>query len=339
MPINIKPYLVELALSRPLNKEQMRDIFEAILEAEVTPSQIGAFLMGLEVSKIDAKETLFAGASAMRSKMIKLEVPFETMDVCGTGGDGAHSLNISTATSFVIAAVGHKVAKHGNRSMSSLCGAADVLEALGVKLSADPKVQLKALEDANLAFFFAPNYHPKLAYVGPIRKELGFGTAFNLLGPLCNPTLASKQLLGVYRPELLVPIAQTLHELGSKAAWVIHGEGGLDEAILHGKTDVVALNNGEIKEFSIVPEDCGLPNAPLESLKGGDAKFNAAALMNLLKGEKTPYRDAVVLNASCALVMAGFADDLKQGVEIAQAAIDTNVAFETLQKLIKITNS
>lgn len=338
MPINVKPILSELALVRPITKDEMRDVFEAILEAEVTPAQIGAFLMGLEVAKVNATDTLVAGASAMRAKMIKLEVPFDTLDVCGTGGDGAHSLNISTATSFVVAATGNKVAKHGNRSMSSICGAADVLEALGVKLTSDPKIQLKALEDASLAFFFAPNYHPKLAYVGPLRRELGFGTAFNIMGPLCNPTLASKQLMGVYRPELLVAVAETLCELGSKSVWIIHGLGGLDEAVLHGPTDVVELKDGKLREFTINPSDCGLPNSPLETLKGGDAQFNANAMMNLLRGEKSEYRDAVIMNSACALVMAGSASDLKVGAEIAAEVIDNGNAMNVLDTLKAITN-
>lgn len=334
----IKPLLVELANQRPLNGEQMRMVFEAILAAEATPAQIGAFLMGLECSKIAAKDTLVAGASAMRAQMIRLDVPFETMDVCGTGGDGAHSLNISTAVSFVLAGGGHKVAKHGNRSMSSLCGAADVLEAMGIKLTADHKIQTKALEDANLAFFFAPNHHPKLAYVGPIRRELGFGTAFNILGPLCNPVGAKKQLMGVYRPELLNAVADALNELGSKAAWVIHGHGGIDEAILHGETRVIELKDNKTREFTISPETAGLSRAPLEALKGGDAQFNAKALMALLDGEQSAFRDAVLLNASCALNMAGLATDLKQGVEIAEAIIDTECAKNAYLTLKAVTN-
>ncbi|MBN8648853.1 MAG: anthranilate phosphoribosyltransferase [Caulobacterales bacterium] len=337
-PINIKPLLTELAAGRPLNGDQMREVFDAILAADATPAQIGAFLMGLECSKIDAAETLIAGASAMRAQMIRLEVPFETMDVCGTGGDGAHSLNISTTTSFVLAGGGHKVAKHGNRSMSSICGAADVLEAMGIKLTSNPKIQTKALEDANLAFFFAPNYHPKMAYVGPLRRELGFGTAFNIMGPLCNPVGAQRQLIGVYRPELLHAVAQALAKLGSKSCWVIHGDGGIDEAILHGETQIVAYNGKDFKEFSISPQIAGLKDAPLQDLKGGDASFNANALMNLLKGEKSPYRDAVLLNASCALVMAGLADDLRQGVEIGEAIIDTGCAMNSYETLKSITN-
>lgn len=335
---DIKPLLIELANQRPLSGSQMREMFDAILNSDATPSQIGAFLMGLECSKIAAKETLVAGAQAMRLQMIKLEVPFETMDVCGTGGDGAHSLNISTAVSFVLAGGGHRVAKHGNRSMSSLCGAADVLEAIGIKLTSDPIIQTKALEDANLAFFFAPNHHPKLAYVGPIRRELGFGTAFNILGPLCNPVGANKQLVGVYRPELLDAVADALNELGSKAAWVIHGEGGIDEAILHGETRVIEMKNGNMRDFVISPEDAGLSRAPLAALKGGDAKFNGKALLDLFDGVKSAYRDAVILNASCALNMAGLANDLKTGAEIATAIIDTECAKNAYLTLKAITN-
>lgn len=332
----LKSLLTSLAQQRPISDAQIRTFFDAILTADATPAQIGAFLMGLECVKFDAKRVLVAGASAMRNQMIAIDTPFPTIDVCGTGGDGAHSLNISTAVSFVLAGGGIRVAKHGNRSMSSLCGAADVLEALGVKLRHDAATYLRALEDANIAFFFAPDHHPKLAYVGPIRRELGFGTAFNLLGPLCNPAGAKKQLLGVYRPELLFAVAESLEELGSEAAWVIHGEGGLDEAVLHGETKVVELKNGVIREFIITPEDAGLNEAPLSALKGGDAKYNAAALKALLNGEKSPYRDAVVLNAACALVMAGYADDLKMGAEIAASSIDTGCALQSLETLITI---
>jgi anthranilate phosphoribosyltransferase len=336
--INIKPILTELAAGRQLDGVQMREVFDAILAADATPAQIGAFLMGLECSKIDGKAVLVAGASAMRAQMIKLDVPYETMDVCGTGGDGAHSLNISTATAFVLAGGGHKIAKHGNRSMSSLCGAADVLEAIGIKLTNDPKIQLKALDDANIAFLFAPSYHPKLAYVGPLRRELGFGTAFNIMGPLCNPCGANRQLMGVYRPELLRAVAESLNELGSKSAWVIHGMGGLDEAVLHGPTDIIELKHNNFREFTINPHDAGLKNAPLEELKGGDANYNANALLALLSGEKSTYRDAVIFNAACALVMAELADDLKMGAQIAEAIIDTGMAQKSYETLKQITN-
>lgn len=336
--INLKPILVELAAGRELSINQMRSFFDAVLAADATPAQIGAFLMGLECSKIDGKAVLLAGANAMRAQMIKVDLPYETIDVCGTGGDGAHSLNISTATALVLAGDGHKIAKHGNRSMSSLCGAADVLEALGVKLTSNQENYRAALDDANVAFFFAPDHHPKLAYVGPIRRELGFGTAFNVLGPLCNPAGAARQLIGVYRPELMKSIAQTLAELGSKSFWIIHGEGGLDEAVLHGETNVISYDGINFKEFSINPALAGLKNSPLEALKGGDAKFNAAALLALLNGEQSAYRDAVLLNCACALVMAGLADDLQMGAEIAAASIDTECALNSLKTLIKITN-
>lgn len=336
--INLKPILNELASGRELSKEQMRSFFDAVLEKDATPSQIGAFLMGLECSKIDGKAVLLAGAEAMRAQMIKLEIPYDTIDVCGTGGDGAHSLNISTATALVLAGGGHKIAKHGNRSMSSICGAADVLEQLGVKLTNDLEIQKKSLDEANVAFLFAPNHHPKLGYVGPLRRELGFGTAFNVLGPMCNPAGASRQLIGVYRYELMRPIAESLVELGAKSLWIIHGENGLDEAVLHGETQVISYNGNEFKEFTINPQMAGLEFSKLENLKGGDAVFNAKELMKLLKGEKNAYRDAVVLNASCALVMANLADDLKMGAQIAEAIIDTDCALNALNTLIKITN-
>lgn len=334
---DLKPILTELAKGNRLSALALDAFFQAILDAKATPAQIGAFLTGLERLGLGADE-LLAGAKAMRSNMIALDTGFPTLDVCGTGGDGSHSLNISTAVSFVIAGIGHKVAKHGNRSMSSKCGAADVLEALGVKLVNDPQIHLRALEGANLSFFFAPNHHPKLAYVGPIRRELGFGTIFNMLGPLCNPTRATSQLMGIYRPNMTKIVAQTLRELGSQRAWVVYGEGGIDEIVMHGETKVAALENGDIREFAISPGDAGLPFYDKTALVGGDVSFNARALMELLEGAKSPYRDAVLLNTSAALVMAGFADDLKIGAEIAAASIDTESALNSLKALRKITN-
>lgn len=337
MSDNIKSYLTKLSKGQNLLQSELAAVFEEILNKEATPSQIGAFLMGLERVGLSDNE-IIAGANAMRNNMISLDLAYDTIDVCGTGGDGAHSLNISTAVSFVLAGCGLKIAKHGNRSMSSLCGAADVLEALGVKLRNDSENYIKALDDANLAFFFAPNHHPKLAYVGPIRKELGFGTVFNVLGPLCNPTGAKKQLLGVYRKELMLPIANALKALGTKSAWVIHGADGLDEIAIHGNTEVISLKDERIESFSINPKDYGFNYTNLNELKGGDAKFNAKALIDLLEGKHSAYRDAVVLNAAAALCMAGNANDIKAGIEIATSAIDTNSAKLILQKLIEITN-
>ena len=334
----LKLCLAKLAGGTQLESGELSAFFDAILDAIATPAQIGSFLMGLERIGL-TREALMAGARAMRAQMVRVDIGFPTIDVCGTGGDGSHSLNISTATSFVLAGGGIKIAKHGNRSMSSLCGAADVLEELGVKLIADADKYKKSLEDANIAFFFAPSHHPKLAYVGPIRRELGFGTIFNLLGPMCNPTGASKQLMGLYRRELLVKMAESLQSLGSQSAWVVHGANGFDEAVLHGETEVVELKAGNIRQFTISPQDAGLNFSPIEALKGGNAKYNAAAMLEVFKGEQSAYRDAVVLNAACALVMADYADDLKMGAEIAGASIDTGCAMQALETLKAITNS
>jgi anthranilate phosphoribosyltransferase len=336
--IKCKEVLVKLAHGEQLLETELSEFFSAILDEKVKPSQIGAFLMGLERTGLD-KAALVAGAAAMRNQMLRVEIGYPTIDVCGTGGDNSHSLNISTATSFVLAGGGIKVAKHGNRSMSSLCGAADVLEQLGINLSSDSEKYQKSLDDANIAFFFAPSHHPKLAYVGPIRRELGFGTIFNLLGPMCNPTGATKQLMGVYRRELLGTMAAALKDLGSDSAWIVHGENGFDEAVLHGETEVVELKNSKLRSFTISPSDANLNIAPADALKGGDAKYNAAALFAVLKGEKCAYRDAVVFNAACALVMAGYANDLKMGAEIAAASIDTECALQALSTLKAITNS
>jgi anthranilate phosphoribosyltransferase len=311
--------------------------FAAMLRGEASDAQIGACLMGLEWLGPDT-DLLVAGARAMRAAMTTVAVTQPCIDVCGTGGDGAHTLNVSTAVSFVLAGCGLHVAKHGNRAMSSKSGAADVLEALGVNLGLDPGQAATAIDTIGIAFLFAQAHHPAMAHVGPVRRALGFRTIFNLLGPLCNPAGATFQLLGVATPDLLLPMAHALRALGCEAAWVVHGDGGIDEIALSGPTRVAALSNGAIDCFDISPEDAGLSRQPLSTLRGGDAATNAQALRALLMGVAGPYRDCVCLNAAAALVLSGRAEDLVKGVALAGHAIDSGAALGALTRLVAFSN-
>jgi anthranilate phosphoribosyltransferase len=337
MSDTLKPILAALRDGQRLDAIALDAAFTTILSGHSTPAQIGAFLMGLERIGIDGP-MIQAGAKAMRAAMLPVPVTTPCVDVCGTGGDGAHTLNISTAVSFVLAGCGLHVAKHGNRAMSSTSGAADVLEALGVNLSASPAIIGQAIDEIGVGFMFAQAHHPAMAHVGPARRELGFRTIFNLLGPLSNPAGAAKQLVGVYSADKLVPMAEALALLGSYAAWVVHGDGGLDEIALSGPSYVAALRDGAITTHQLTPEDAGLARAPIEALRGGDAAHNGAALRALLGGEKGAYRDSVSINAAAALVAFGNADSLRTGVAIAHDALDSRRAEAALAGLVAITN-
>jgi anthranilate phosphoribosyltransferase len=259
----------------------------------------------------------------MRRAMRSIEAPAGAIDLCGTGGDGHGTLNVSTAAAFVVAACGIPVAKHGNRNMSSKSGAADVLEALGVRIDLSPQAAQQCLAETGLCFLFAPAYHPAMKHVAPVRKELGFRTVFNLLGPICNPARVRRQLLGVFAERWVAPIAGVLAELGTEHAWVVHGRDGMDELTVTGSSLVMEVANGASRTFEIVPEDAGLERAPLEALKGGDAAHNAQALELLLdcEGERA-YRDIVVLNAAASLVIGRAAENLDAGARMAEAALD-----------------
>ncbi len=328
--------LASLAAGLRPDPDALASAFDAVLAGEASPAQTGALLMGLERIGVTAAEVA-AGARAMRAAMVPVSVPFSTVDVCGTGGDGSHTLNISTAVSFVLAGCGLKVAKHGNRAMSSKSGAADVLEALGVELTGDPARLAAVLEAAGVAFLFAQNHHPAMRHVAPVRRELGFRTLFNLLGPLSNPAGASRQLTGVYAPERVLPQAEALRELGCAAAWVVCGDGGLDEVALHGPSTVAVLTGGRVDSRTVTPEDAGIARAPMEALAGGDAAFNAAALTALLAGAAGPYRDAVVLNAACALVAVEAESDLTAAASRAATALDGGAARAALATLVTVS--
>jgi anthranilate phosphoribosyltransferase len=273
----------------------------------------------------------------MRSAAIRLEHPFEVIDVCGTGGDGLHTLNVSTAVGFVAAGGGLKVAKHGNRALSSRSGAADVLAELGVNITAGPQAQLKALDEAGICFLFAPSHHGAMRHVTPIRAELGFRTLFNLLGPLTNPAGARRQLLGVFDSRWVEPLARVLGALGAERAWTVHGQ-GMDEITTTGETQVAEWRDGQVRLFRITPEAVGLPRAALSELTGGAPAHNAQALRELLAGAPGPYRDIVLLNAAAAFLVADKVETLREGVELGAAAIDDGRAAQALERLAAITS-
>jgi anthranilate phosphoribosyltransferase len=336
MSAAMKPFLQKLASGQPLQRSEAEEAFGIIMSGEATPSQIGAFLMALRLRGETTPE--IAGAVAtMRAKMTKVDAPDNAMDIVGTGGDSSGSYNVSTSTAFVVAGCGVPVAKHGNRALTSRSGAADTLAALGVNLELDPAGISRCIREAGIGFMFAPAHHSAMKHVGPTRVELGTRTIFNLLGPLSNPAGVKRQLLGVFAPEWVEPLAHVLQDLGCEAAWVVHGD-GLDEMTLTGATKVAELKNGVVRTFEITPEDAGLPRADAAALKGGDAEHNAGALRALLDGTAGAYRDITLLNAAAALIIAGKADTLKDGVALAAQSIDSGKAKAALDRLVAVSN-
>ncbi|MBZ9935786.1 anthranilate phosphoribosyltransferase [Mesorhizobium sp. BR1-1-16] len=334
---DFKAYIAKAASGKALDRAEAEAAFDIIMSGNATPAQIGGFLMALRVRGETVDE--IAGAVAtMRSKMLTVEAPEGAIDVVGTGGDGSHTLNISTASAFVVAGAGVPVAKHGNRALSSRSGAADVLMALGVNVDVPPETIATAIREAGIGFMFAPAHHAAMKHVGPARVELGTRTIFNLLGPLSNPAGVRRQLVGVFAAEWLEPLAAVLAALGSERAWIVHGAGGVDEITSTGPTRVAALEDGRIETFTITPEEVGLPLSPPEAIKGGDATENAAALRALLGGAPGAYRDTVLLNAGATLIVAGKVTSLVEGVARAANAIDTGAAMARLDKLVAVTN-
>jgi len=332
----LKDYIAKVAGGGRLSFEDARDAFDIIMSGEATPGQIGGFLMALRVRGETVDE--IAGAVAtMRDKMLRVDAPAEAIDIVGTGGDGSHSVNISTASAFVIAGAGVPVAKHGNRGLSSQTGAADVLMALGVKIDVPPEEIGRCISEAGVGFMFAPAHHPAMRHVGPTRAELGTRTIFNLLGPLSNPAGVKRQMVGVFAPEWIGPVAETLKTLGTEHAWVAHGD-GYDEITATGETQVAELAGGEVRNFVLTPEGLGLSRHRKEDLRGGDAAFNAAALRRLLEGKAGAYRDTVLMNAGAGLVVAGKAASIEDGVALAAQAIDNGRALATLDKLVAVSN-
>ncbi|PZQ51236.1 MAG: anthranilate phosphoribosyltransferase [Rhodovulum sulfidophilum] len=328
--------LIAKAIEGPLTREQAEAAFLAIMTGEATPAQTGGFLMVLRTRGETVTEYA-AAAAVMRAKCVRVHAPDGAMDIVGTGGDGKGTLNISTAAAFVVAGAGVPVAKHGNRNLSSKSGSADALSELGVQVMVPPEVVERALREIGIGFMMAPMHHPAMRHVMPARIELGTRTIFNILGPLTNPAAVRRQLTGAFSRSVIRPMAETLRALGSDRAWLVHGSDGTDEISISGVTHVAELNDGKIAEFDIRPEDAGLAAHPFEAIMGGTPAENAAALRALLDGEPSAYRDAVLLNAAAALVVAERAGDLVEGVDLARASIDSGAAREKAERLASLT--
>ncbi len=333
----LKRLISRVADGDTLSEPDMQASLDLLMSGVAPPVAMGAFLMALRVRGETIPE-ITGAAKFLRARMTTVDAPPNAVDIVGTGGDSHGTFNISTAATFVAAGAGVTVAKHGNRAVTSLSGASDVLAALGVKLDVPPVAVSRAIADAGVGFLWAPLYHPAMKAWAPIRADLGIRTLFNLLGPLCNPAGVTRQVLGVYDRKLVEPIAEVLKNLGSRHAWVVHGADGMDELTTTGVTTVAELQNGSITVFDVTPEDAGLPRANIAALKGGDAAHNARALRELLHGEPGAYRDIVVLNAAAALIVAGKASGLEDGVAKAKASIDSGRAALALDRLVAVTN-
>ena len=334
---SFKPLIAKVAAGSRLSREEAAEAFEAMLSGDVTPAQMGGFLMALRV-RGETVDEITGAVTTMRAKMLRVEAPTGAIDIVGTGGDGSGSYNVSTLASLIVAACGVPVAKHGNRAASSKSGTADALGALGVKIGIPPETVTACIREAGIGFMMATTHHAAMRHVGPTRVELGARTIFNLLGPLSNPAGVKRQLIGVYSADWLEPMAQVLKNLGSERVWIAHGGDGLDEITTTGPTRIVELKNGEIRAFEVNPEDAALPRANPEALRGGDPAQNAAALRAVLSGAKNAYRDIAVLNAAAALVVADAARDLAEGAAKAQRALDQGRARETLDSLVRVSN-
>lgn len=333
----LKPLIAKAASGTPLSRAEAEDAFGLLMAGEATPAQIGGLLMALRV-RGETVDEIAGAVSIMRARMLRVDAPADAIDVVGTGGDASGTYNISTASAFVVAGAGVPVAKHGNRALSSKSGAADVLGALGVRIDLTPADVARCIRDAGIGFMFAPAHHAAMKHVGPARVELGTRTIFNLLGPLSNPAGVRRQLLGVFSPEWVRPLAEVLRDLGTERAWVVHGAGGVDEISTAGPTEVAALEHGEIRTFSVSPEDAGIATHPLSALRGGDGATNAAALRAVLDGEPGAYRDCVLLNAGATLVVAGRADTLAEGAELARQVIADGRARAALDRLVAVSS-
>jgi anthranilate phosphoribosyltransferase len=333
------PALIEkLQRRQDLTTEEASAAMDEIMEGRAQPAQIAGLLVALAM-KGERPSEIVGLARTMRAKATKLSRPHAPVfDTCGTGGDRSHTFNVSTVAALALAACGVRVAKHGNRSVSSRCGSADVFEALGVNVAAAPEVVERCLDEAGIAFFFAPTFHPSMRHAGPTRRELGIRTAFNLLGPLTNPAGATRQLVGVPRPELTELVARSLALLGAERAWVVHGADGLDEISTTGYTKVSECRDGAVNTFYVHPSDFNLPKAAPAALAGGDAAENAAIARAVLAGERGPARDIVVLNAAAALLIAGSVTTVADGIARAERALDDGGAAAVLERLVRVSN-
>lgn len=335
--MDIKAALNKIADSRDLTGEEMRGVMRIIMAGEATPSQIGAFLMGMRI-KGETVGEIAAAVSILREQMIPVEAPEDAIDIVGTGGDGGGTLNISTASAIVVAAAGVPVAKHGNRALSSKSGSSQALEALGVKLDLTPAQISDTIKQAGIGFMFAPSHHPAMRHVGPSRAELGIRTMFNLLGPQSNPAGVRHYMLGVYAQEWVEPVAAALLANRATRAWVVHGSDGMDEITVTGPTFVAQIADGDLRSFEVTPEQAGLNRHDAKDLLGGDPEYNAQAIQELFNGAPGAYRDIVLLNAGAALIVAGKVADLREGAEAAASVIDSGKAKQTLARLVAASN-
>lgn len=332
-----KPLIAKIATGSSLSRAEAELAFNTILSGEVTPAQMGGFLMALRV-RGETVDEISGAVSAMRGKMLKVSAPDDAIDIVGTGGDGAGSYNVSTLAAILVAACGVPVAKHGNRAASSKSGSSDILSALGVKIGIAPEAVTRSIQEAGLGFMMAQTHHAAMRHVAPVRSELGTRTIFNLLGPLSNPAGVKRQVLGLFSASWAEPLAHVLNTLGSEHVWLVHGSDGLDEITTTGPTKVVALAHGTIRSFEITPQEAGLNLSKAADLKGGDPDYNAQALRNVLAGEHNAYRDIALINAAAALIVADKVSTLRDGVAMAAQALDSGKAKATLEKLITTTN-
>jgi anthranilate phosphoribosyltransferase len=332
-----KSLIAKAATGASLSREEAARGFDTMMSGEATPSQMGGLLMALRV-RGETVDEITGAVTTMRDKMLRVAAPPGAIDVVGTGGDASGSYNISTCAAFVVAGAGVPVAKHGNRALSSRSGAADVLVALGVKIDLRPDEVTRCIYEAGIGFMFAPAHHPAMKNVGPTRVELGTRTIFNLLGPLSNPAGVKRQMVGVFSRQWVEPIAQVLKNLGSESVWVVHGSDGLDEITTSGPTYVAALEKGAVRTFEVTPEEVGLDRVKPEALRGGEAQQNAQALLDVLKGKKGPFREVALLNAAAGLIVAGRAQDLKEGISLATKSVDSGEAEGRLDRLIAVSN-
>ena len=333
---DLKPFLAKAASREPLTREEARDAFDIIMSGQATPSQIGGFLMALRV-RGETVDEIVGAVTTMRSKMLTVEAPADAIDIVGTGGDASGTYNISTLAALIVAGAGVPVAKHGNRALSSKSGAADNLSALGVKLDVGPETISRCIAEAGVGFMFAQLHHSAMRHVGPSRVELGTRTIFNLLGPLSNPAGVRRQLLGVFSPQWLVPLAEVMRDLGSDCVWVVHGD-GLDEITTTGITQVAALEDGKIRTFELSPADFGISPCVIADIRGGDGVANAAALRDVLGGEKNAYRDISLANAAASLVISGKAATIRDGMTLATQSLDSGATALALDKLVAVSN-
>jgi anthranilate phosphoribosyltransferase len=332
---DLKSIIGKVATGATLSRDEAASAFDSVMSGEATPSQMGGLLMALRV-RGETVDEITGAVSAMRAKMLRVNAPANAVDVVGTGGDGSGSVNVSTCASFIVAGAGVPVAKHGNRALSSRSG--DVLSSLGVKIDITPEHVGRCIAETGIGFMFAPSHHPAMKNVGPTRVELATRTIFNLLGPLSNPAGVTRQMVGVFSRQWVLPLAQVLKNLGAESAWVVHGSDGLDEITLTGPTHVAALENGNIRTFDVTPEEAGLARVGGDALKGGDANANAIALQGVLDGKPSAFRDVALLNAAAALIVAGSVKNLKEGVALGAKSLDSGAAAAKLKHLIAVSN-